>query len=166
MAKKRKTVLVNDVLRNVFQKREWQHRLSVNRVFLFWDEVVGEEIAAYAQPDVFKRGILWVKVIDSFRMHQLHFKKIELLEKINQRLRGEIIPGKALAKMPEIEDIRFDIAREIVVRQKSRDPEPVRMGDVDPYREEEFDLLIKSIENKELRDTMRRVWRNFEKRLD
>ncbi len=166
MSKKRKTVLVNDVLRNVFQDRDWQYRLSVNRVFLFWDEVVGKEIAAYAQPDVFKRGILWVKVIDSIHMHQLHFKKFELLQKINQRLMGEFTSGRIVGEPPEIEDIKFKIAREIVIRQKNRESEPIMGGEVDPQREEEFDLLIKSIENKELRDRMRRVWQNFEKRLD
>ncbi len=135
MSEKRKSVLVNDVLRNVFQDRNWQYRLQVNRVFLFWDEVVGEEIASYAQPDVFKRDVLWVKVTDSIRIHQLHFKKIDLLEKINQRLRVDCGAGKTSVKLPEIYDIKFRVAREIVKKKKIA-PEPIMGATVNPQREQ------------------------------
>lgn len=169
MPKKRNAKRVTEVLKNIFRDRHWQDRLSINRVFIFWNEVVGAEFADLAQPDVIRAGVLWVGVSDSIWMQQLHFLKHDLLEKINLRLAAEYVSPDSRAQAPQIDDIRFKIKQvqpDNQLAEPSATPYVDLSGTVDPIREQKFDHLIKSIENNELRERVRRLWQNLEKRLD
>lgn len=139
--------------------------MSVNRVFLFWDEVVGGDIAELAQPDVVRAGVLWISVPDSIWMQQLHFIKLDLLEKINQRLRADSRVQMVNADIPQLDDIRFKISRISHGKPLAAPPEKQRRP-VDPQREKDFELLTKTIKDEELRLRIRRLWVNLEKRLD
>ena len=166
MAKSRQAKPVTDVLTQVFQDRHWQKKMAVNRVFLFWDEVVGKEIADLAQPDVVTGGVLWVFVPDSIWMQQLHFLKHDLLERINQRLRADCHTRETRADVPKLDDIRFKISRDDHRPRVEAAAVETSEAPVDPQREQDFNLLIKSIKNEELRSMIKRLWRNLEKRLD
>ena len=60
-------------------------------VFRIWDEVAGPRIAAVTEPVRISGDRLFVKVKNDVWRNELIFHKAELLQKINQRLEGEMI---------------------------------------------------------------------------
>ncbi len=164
MKEKRKEASLVSVLDKLFCDRDWQYRLGINRVFLFWKEVVGNEISNIASPEIVKGDVLWLSVPDSMWMQQLHLQKVDLLAKINQRLAEESKNLAGSSKIPALADIRFRIGRtERVESERSTD---LKDSDtfVDPQRESDFDMLTRSIKDKELRERIKRLWCGQEKR--
>ena len=141
-----KPVAISRLLSTVFENKKWRSKLELHRVFDFWNSTVGREIAAVAQPSLIRGHVLWIKVADSVWMQQLHLQKILLLEKINQQLHEE-----------KISDIRFQLNSSLA---PPPEPEPKRSKPVflDKKKELEFDKLISSLENDDLKASLKSLW--------
>ena len=137
---------ISRLLATVFEHKKWRAKLELHRIFQFWDSTVGPEIAAVAQPSLIRGHILWVKVADSVWMQQLHLQKMLLLEKINQQFHDE-----------KIRDIHFQLYSSLA---PPPEPEPAQSNAVflDRKKEQEFDKLISSLDNNELKDSLKRLW--------
>ena len=59
--------------------------------FSFWEEVVGEKIAAVAVPVKNKKGVLLVKVQDAVWKFELTRRKEEIHKMINEHLKKNLI---------------------------------------------------------------------------
>lgn len=143
---KQKPVEISRLLSAVFENKKWRSKLELHSVFEFWNKTVGKEIAAVAQPSLFRGSVLWVKVKDSIWMQQLHLQKILLLEKINEQLSGE-----------KISDIHFKLDSSL-----SAPPEPEiekpKLVLLDKKKEQEFDKLIGSLKNDDLKASLKNLW--------
>ena len=141
-----KPVKINRLLLDVFENKKWQSKLELHRVFEFWNSIVGSEIAAIAQPSLIRGHVLWVKVAESVWMQQLHMQKILLLKKINQQLHKE-----------KISDIRFQLNSSLAPPFK---PEIKKSKPVfpDKKKEQEFDKLISSLNNDDLKVSLKSFW--------
>ena len=137
---------MNRLLAEVFDRRKWRNRVELHRVFEFWNETVGKEIAAVAQPAMIRGHVLRVKVKDSIWMQHLHLQKIMLLEKINQEFDGE-----------KLTDIHFQLDSSL---STPREPEPEKKKPVllDKNQEKEFDNLIGSLGNDDLKASLKHLW--------
>ena len=152
MAKSKKPENIGDLLGGLFQQRNWQGRFRMHALFSFWDEVVGEDIAIRAQPDLIRGTVLWLRVSDSIWMQQLHLSKNLLMEKVNARL-GE----------SKITDIRFRIDPTLGKPAPVAEPEPAPEP-VDPERLKKAEAMFASLADKELQQTLRRLWIKTETR--
>ena len=142
-----KPVEISRLLSAVFLNKKWHSKLELHRIFEFWNSTVGKEIAAVAQPSLIRPGnVLWVKVTDSVWMQQLHLQKMLLLEKINQQLHGE-----------KISDIRFQLNSSLT---PPPEPEPKKSTPLllDTKKEQEFDKLISSLDNDDLKASLKSLW--------
>ena len=142
-----KPVEISRLLSAVFLNKKWHSKLELHRIFEFWNSTVGKEIAAVAQPSLIRPGnVLWVKVTDSVWMQQLHLQKMLLLEKINQQLHEE-----------KISDIRFQLNSSLT---PPPEPEPKKSTPVllDKKKEQEFDKLISSLDNDDLKASLKSLW--------
>ena len=167
MAKSKKVAGLGSVLADVFQKRNWQRRLKLHQVFLFWDEVVGREIAFHARPCLIKGDVLWVDVSDPIWMQQLQFEKHTLLTRINQRLAGEEDAASTDNAEPlKLRDLRFQPASlkgsDKKVKSIDQDAAPV----IDPVKLKRFEETISTLEDPELRESMRRLWLTMQARQE
>ena len=79
-------------------------------------------------------------------MQQLHLQKMLLLEKINQQLHGE-----------KISDIRFQLNSSLASQPEPevRKSKPVFL---DKKEEQKFDNLISTLDNEDLRLSLKRLW--------
>jgi predicted nucleic acid-binding Zn ribbon protein len=68
------------------------------RTWELWETVVGVEIATHTRPAAFKDRLLLVYASSSVWLHQLRFKKNEIIENLNAALEKDLI-----------DDIRFRI---------------------------------------------------------
>lgn len=137
---------VGNLLNALFQRRNWQRRLGLHSLFSFWDEVVGEELACRAQPDLIRGMVLWVRVSDSVWMQQLNLTRTVLLAKLNERL-GE----------DKLTDIRFRI--DATLGRPKPEPEPKKPPPlVDQARLRQAEVLFASLGDDDLSKTLRRLW--------
>ena len=137
---------ISRLLSGVIENKKWRSKLELHRVFELWQSIVGQEIAAVAQPSLIRGHVLWVKVAESIWMQQLHLQKMLLLEKINNQLHEE-----------KISDIHFQL-------NSSLSPPPVSHVEkskpllLNKKEEQAFDKLISSLENEELRASLKSLW--------
>jgi predicted nucleic acid-binding Zn ribbon protein len=82
---------IGDVLGNSLKRLELSSRLDEYGVWPIWNDVVGKTIAVNAQPEKIRNGTLFVKVTSAVWMQQLQFMKQMIAEKLNQRLKKEIV---------------------------------------------------------------------------
>jgi predicted nucleic acid-binding Zn ribbon protein len=141
---------IGGVLSSLFVRKDWQRRLGMHEVFLFWDELVGKVVAAHAQPNLIRGRVLWVRVTDSIWMQQLHLQKVAFLEKINERLSGD-----------KIDDIRFELASAGSVSVAL--PEETKKIRNPPGRKalRDFERLLEQLEDDAMQDSLRRVWLRY-----
>lgn len=157
---------LEDLIPDLIARKSWQARLQLHQVFIFWDDVVGPDIARRAQPQVIKGTVLWVGVSDSAWMQQLQFETQYLMETINARLvttteefgeeknqsaRGQreklYLTGMRLSLDPSV-------ARQTQKKQDIQLPLPA----VDQARLLEFTGMLSSISDLDLKQSMIRVW--------
>jgi predicted nucleic acid-binding Zn ribbon protein len=147
-------VAMNQLLAAFFDNKKWRNRLELHAVFEFWDATVGEEIADIAQPSLIRGSVLWLKVADSVWMQQLHMQKTLLLEKINQQL-----PGAKLS------DIHLQLDSTLAKTRKRTEEKPHKLKLVpDKKKEQEFDHLIGSLENDEIKASLKSLWLKLHER--
>lgn len=150
MRNEKKIVRMDALLGELFKGRNWQENLDRNRIFEFWNEAVGKDIAAHAQPKMLRGKVLWVNVIDSIWMQQLHLMKEHLRQVINDRLAGD----------EGVTDIRFNMAQTLapVVAAKKVTAKPPIKPPPDPVKLAEFERMIGAIADQGARDSFRTLW--------
>src|SRR5919109_2666196 len=79
------------VLEQSLKRFELSARLDEYGVWPIWNDVVGKPIARNAQPEKIRNGTLFVKVTSPVWMQQLQFMKEMIAEKLNQRLKSQIV---------------------------------------------------------------------------
>ncbi len=159
---------LGSLLTGIVKKKQWQQRLGLHQVFLFWDKAVGKEIAAHAQPKVIKGTVLWLKVSDSVWAQQLQFEKLTILDEINGRLVkiGTAKFGSHEGKKIKLTDLRFDISsgplKSIYADNGKRKVPSVPEADLDALAH--FNQMIIDIEDPRIKQSMRRLWQITEAR--
>lgn len=89
---------IGRVLSNVMESFRRFAGQDMMRICDKWDEVVGEAVAANAQPALFKNHLLIVHTCSSSWSHQLRFSKADIINRLNDALECDLI-----------NDIRFRI---------------------------------------------------------
>lgn len=139
---------IRKLLASLIAAKGWEGRIALHDVFVFWDDVVGADIARQAQPHVIRKTILWVRVSDSVWMQQLHLLKGMLLEKINGRL-----------EKSQFTDLRFQLDSTLGHgEQAGEQPSARPFRAPSPARKKEFETLLDSIEDDEIKAAIRRCW--------
>ncbi len=142
---------IRDLLARVIRKRKWHTRFELHGVFSFWNEVVGEDISGRAQPACLRGSVLWVDVLDSIWMQQLHMQKLLLLDLINRRLdKGSIT------------DIRFKLNSELG-SPKPVAPQPEKPArPIDAKKMQEFEEQLASLQDEEIKRALLRLWKKYQ----
>lgn len=95
MAEKRRRMpraaAVGDLLAAIFHGKPAGKRLKEGKIWLIWNDCVGEQIASHARPAAFRDGTLTLCVDSAPWMQQLNFLKKQLMEKLNARLGEELV---------------------------------------------------------------------------
>ncbi|HTN72656.1 MAG TPA: DUF721 domain-containing protein [Methylomirabilota bacterium] len=155
MAKKDSQVeRLGDVLAKSLKRLELGPRLDEYGVWPIWKDVVGEPIARNAQPEKIRNGTLFVKVSSPVWMQQLQYMKEMIAERVNQRLRANIV-----------KNIFFVVGRveaDIDVNEGEAKPLPPQTGvGTDVKLDEQF---LESVEDPEIRQAFRRLIRSYVRR--
>jgi predicted nucleic acid-binding Zn ribbon protein len=92
MAKKTPQIdSIGNVLDQSLKRFDLTSRLDEYGVWPIWREIVGNMIARNAQPEKIRNGTLFVKVSSPVWMQELQFMKDMIADKLNHRLKGEVV---------------------------------------------------------------------------
>mgnify|MGYP005852872191 CR=1 FL=1 len=154
---------LGSLLQSVFQQKNWQDRIELHQLFVFWDKLVGEELANRAQPRLIRDNILWIGVVDSVWMQQLQFEKQTLLEQINAELHRhsqKINRNKNTKTGPQIKDIKFKLEPDLVktVPHSSKPKFENNSLPIDSARYKAFEATINSIKKEGIKDSLKKIW--------
>jgi predicted nucleic acid-binding Zn ribbon protein len=137
------------VLDQSLKRFELTSRLDEYGVWPIWNDVVGKTIALNAQPEKIRNGTLFVKVTSPVWMQQLQFMKEMIVEKLNQRLKSDVVKtiffmvGRIDA--PESESVES-------MDQANPTPRPI---------DENF---LQSIDDPEIREAFKKLLKSFARR--
>src|SRR5574341_1116107 len=142
---------LSEVLDQSLKRFELTGRLDEYGVWPIWNDVVGKTIALNAQPEKIRNGTLFVKVTSPVWMQQLQFMKEMIVEKLNQRLKSEVV-----------KTIFFMVGRIDAPKMKPQAEEPKSEAGVAPrHVSEEF---LHSIDDPEIREAFRKLLKSFKQR--
>jgi predicted nucleic acid-binding Zn ribbon protein len=142
---------LGEVLGNSLKRLDLSSRLDEYGVWPIWDDVVGKTIAVNAQPEKIRNGTLFVKVTSSVWMQQLQFMKEMIAEKLNHRLKREIV-----------KNIFFVVGRidspGPAETEPTVSPPPV---DQEPKIDQQF---LDSVSDPELRQAFKKLLKSYSRR--
>lgn len=150
MARKNKITDIGTLLSDLIENRNWRHKLNQHRLFEFWKEAVGKDIAAHAQPKLIRVDVLWVDVTDSVWMQQLHLMKDHLRQVLNERLGDD-----------GVEDIRFNLTtklKPVLAEKKAKVEKPAPARPPDPQALASFEKTLSAIGDEETRASLKKIW--------
>jgi predicted nucleic acid-binding Zn ribbon protein len=149
MAKKDSQVeRLGDVLSMSLKRLQLGQRLDEYGVWPIWNDVVGVPIARNAQPEKIRNGTLFVKVASPVWMQQLQYMKIMIVERINQRLKADIV-----------KNIFFIVGR--VDANAPEEPQKLPPQNAATAERELDHQFLESIENPEIRQAFKRLLRSY-----
>lgn len=91
MLRKAKIKKLDSAIRDVIKEYGLEEKLKNTSVINLWSEIVGERIAQVAKATRIKDGKLSVNVENSVWRNELIFLKKEIIQKINNRFKEEIV---------------------------------------------------------------------------
>ncbi len=140
---------IRTLLDSLIAAKGWKGKVELHRVFDFWEDAVGKDIARQAQPHVVRKTVLWIRVSDSVWMQQLHLLKEMILEKLNGRM-----------KKQKFTDLRFQLDSSLGYGGVCRDEEPPmpKLVQPDAKSRESFERLLDTIHDAEIKKAMRKCW--------
>jgi len=138
------------VLDQSLKRFELTARLDEYGVWPIWNDVVGKTIALNAQPEKIRNGTLFVKVTSPVWMQQLQFMKEMIVEKLNQRLKSEVV--KTIFFMVGRIDAPESESVEAMETQAHPTPRPI---------DENF---LQSIDDPTIRDAFKKLLKSFARR--
>jgi hypothetical protein len=142
---------VGDVLGNSLKRLELSSRLDEYGVWPIWNDVVGKTIAVNAQPEKIRNGTLFVKVTSPVWMQQLQFMKQMIADKLNHRLKREIV-----------KNIFFVVGRIDSPSAPETVPAvPSATMDQEPQIDQQF---LETVADPELRQAFKRLLKSYSRR--
>jgi predicted nucleic acid-binding Zn ribbon protein len=141
-----------EVLDKSLKRLEISSRLDEYSVWPIWNDIVGPTIARNAQPEKIRNGTLFVKVTSPVWMQQLQYMKEMIAEKLNQRLKTDIV-----------KNIFFVVGRvnSETVEKESKSSAAPSAAASDPLPNEDF---LESVRDPEIRQVFKRLLKGYSRR--
>lgn len=130
----------------IIRDKDWEKKFDQHRIFHKWTDLVDRETAGCSRPLKVVQDVLWVEVENSAWLQQLQFKKLQLLEDLNDYLRVSYFT-----------DIRFTVVAQSTTTEQEEDKRP-RMVPPSGEEIEQFEKQVASIEDEETRQALIRLW--------
>jgi hypothetical protein len=144
---------LGDLLDQSLSRLELAPQLQAYGIWPVWNEVVGKPVARNAQPEKIRNGTLFVKVSSPVWMQQLQFMKDLIAEKLNQRLRAEVVTNI------------FFVVGSLVPSDADPEPEVEPVGTTAPSAGPMMDEgFLDSLGDPEMRQAFRRLLRSYARR--
>jgi predicted nucleic acid-binding Zn ribbon protein len=82
---------IGEILKRYLNRSGFLKKLNDYKVFLRWEDIVGDKVAMYAKPYRIKGSTLWVVVSNSVWLQELKFLEKEIIKQIQIDLKEKKI---------------------------------------------------------------------------
>ncbi len=82
---------IGEILPSILSRMGVIKGIEQGKAVVFWENIVGNDIARHAKPFKVKKGILYVEVTSSVWVHELQMMEPEIRNRINKYLEKNII---------------------------------------------------------------------------
>ncbi len=93
---------IRSILSNVLKKHGLEDKIAKYDFVLYWEQIVGVEIAKRTKPLQIKNGVLTVAVQNSIWAQELSYNKKMIINKLSERLKSTSI----------LKDIHFNVVKD------------------------------------------------------
>ena len=158
------TIEIGQVLDLLFRKLGYDKKIREQQAMFWWDEVVGEHVAAHAQPTQIDNGKMSVVVSDSIWLTELNLLRIQYIAKINENL-GSMILKDIEFKIGKVNKpaVRFSPERLKVVEEDYR--KKIEEIDLGPEELRIINQTVVDVEDEELGDILKQIFTNQRKSI-
>jgi predicted nucleic acid-binding Zn ribbon protein len=143
---------VGAVLDQSLKRLDLAPRLDEYSVWPIWNEIVGKTIARNAQPEKIRNGTLFIKVTSPVWMQQLQFMKTMIADRLNQRLKQDIV-----------KNIFFMVGR-IDATEEEALAQPRANQTSETAEREVNEEFLTSIDDAKIRDAFKKLLKSFARR--
>jgi hypothetical protein len=140
---------LGEILDQSLKRLDLAPQLEAYGIWHIWREVVGTPIAGNAQPEKFRNGTLFVKVSSPVWMQQLQFMKDLLAEKLNERLRANLVKNI------------FFVVGTLAIIDAEAENEPVRAKPLADSDGKIDDPFLESVQDPEIRQAFKKLLRGY-----
>jgi hypothetical protein len=142
---------LGDILDQSLKRLDLAPQLEAYGIWHIWREVVGMPVARNAQPEKFRNGTLFIKVSSPVWMQQLQFMKDLLADKLNERLRANLVKNI------------FFVVGTLAITDAEPEDEPPRktLAESDGKVDE---LFLDSVQDPEIRQAFKKLLRGYARR--
>jgi hypothetical protein len=137
---------IRSILEGALKGLEVDFQLKAYSLWGAWGEIVGQTIAAQAQPRAVRNRILFIDVSHPGWIQQLHFLKPTLLEKLNGFL-GE----------PLLQDVRFRLGAIEASSPPASEAPSWREETLNDQTLLKIDKTVATVSDDEVRETLREL---------
>ena len=158
------TLEIGQVLDRLFRKLGYDKKIREQQAMFLWDEVVGEHVAAHAQPTQIDNGKMSVVVSDSIWLTELSLLRMQYIAKINEEL-GSMIVKEIEFKTGKVNkpSVRFSQGRIKVEEEEYRKKiEEIELG---PEELRIINQAVADVEDEELGEILKRIFTNQKKSI-
>jgi len=79
------------VVQRVLREYNFTEDIDAYRVFSLWKDIVGEKMADHTKPVRINERVLYVEVDDPLWLTQLKYMKVDILNKIDMRIKKGVL---------------------------------------------------------------------------
>ncbi len=137
---------MDQLLEKLLKRVDPYKKIPEHRVFLVWEECVGQTIANNAKPHDIDRGVLLVHVRTPAWSQQLSMNRAELKKKLNKKL------GRSVIK-----DIRFRLGEVKDIKPQAKPVEASDPVELSPQKIREIDEQVEQIKDTDVRKQVKRT---------
>jgi predicted nucleic acid-binding Zn ribbon protein len=143
---------VGAVLDQSLKRLDLAPRLDEYSVWPIWNEIVGKTIARNAQPEKIRNGTLFIKVTSPVWMQQLQFMKTMIADRLNQRLKQDIVKNI------------FFMVGHIDAAEEEALAQPRANQTSETAEREVNEEFLTSIDDAKIRDAFKKLLKSFARR--
>ena len=158
------TIEIAQVLDLLFRKLGYDKKIREQQAMFWWNEVVGEHVAAHAQPIQIDNGKMSVVVSDSIWLTEINLLRMQYIAKINEKL-GSMILKDIEFKIGKVNkpSVRFSPERLKVVEEDYRKKiEEIELG---PEELGIINQTVVDVEDEELGEILKQIFTNQRKSI-
>ena len=82
---------LSDFLGDSLKALQLENKIKEQTALLVWDEIVGKQVSAAAQPEFITDGRLFVTTKSPVWANELTFLKADMISRLNKRLGGKVV---------------------------------------------------------------------------
>ena len=82
---------IKDILQSMVKKYQLDGKLDEVKLKKYWEEIVGKQIAKNTINLRLEKKKLFIELAHAALKHEIHYIKTPLIERINKRMRKEIV---------------------------------------------------------------------------